>query len=69
MTISFEAMIATGVANGQLCSLEGIAMGFVNAVTHVTICACGCIIFNTFKVGIHRCGGMPHRCYTMRYLL
>lgn len=69
MTISFEAMIATGVANAQLCSLEAIAMGVRNGMIHVAICACGCIIFITVKVGIHRCGGMPHRCYTMRNLL
>ncbi|WP_282133779.1 hypothetical protein [Cellulophaga baltica] len=69
MTISFEAMIATGVANAQLCSLEAIAMGLRNGMIHVAICACGCIIFNTVKVGVHRGGGMPHGCYTMRNLL
>ncbi|WP_405270102.1 hypothetical protein [Cellulophaga sp. Ld12] len=38
MTISFEAILATGVANGQLCSLEAITMGFRNGVIHVAIC-------------------------------
>jgi len=28
MTISFEAIPATGVAKAQLCSLEAITMGF-----------------------------------------
>ncbi len=31
-------MIATGVANGQLCSLEAIIIGFRMGMVYATIC-------------------------------